>query len=84
MGRQISIKILPGIAPEDVLLCSPQPLCLSHSPIQCLGALRELRKYFCEAALERDPHGRTLMAFKELKCYVMIKLPGAFNEMGNI
>jgi len=56
MGRQISVEILPGIAPEDILLCPLQLLCLFHSPIRCLGASRELRIDFYEAAFERDLH----------------------------
>ena len=71
MGRQISVKIPPGTAPEDVLICSPQPLCLFHSPVKCLGAFHELRDYFYEAAFERDLHSQTLMAFKELKCHLL-------------
>ena len=75
MGRQISIEILPRIAPEDTLLCSLQPLCLFHSFINCLGALREPRKYFYEAAFERGLHGQAFMGFKELKCYGDPNLP---------
>jgi len=69
MGRQIRLEILPGITPEGVLLRYPQPLCLFHSFIKCLGALHELWKYFYEAAFSRDLHGQALMAFKKLNCY---------------
>ncbi|MFH0811290.1 MAG: hypothetical protein V2A69_00430, partial [Pseudomonadota bacterium] len=59
MERQISVEILPGIAPEDVLLCPPHLLCLFHRFIKCPAAFHEHRKYFYEAAFERDLHGRT-------------------------
>jgi len=48
MGRQRSVDILAGIAPEDRLSCSRQPLCLFLGPIRCPGALCAGRKGFSE------------------------------------